>query len=115
MLRKVGYGLGIFWILAIVYLSLIPASPLPYNVWDKAQHFFAYGFLSLWFFVLARDFKICAYYALGFISLGIILEFLQILVPGREFSLIDIMANSLGVGVIWLLRKSIFKLADILD
>lgn len=106
------FYLGLIWIALIIYLSLTPASPVPSHWWDKAQHFAAYSFLTLWFFIISYSTKISTRYAMAFILLGILLEGLQGLVPNRFPSLWDIFANSLGVVLIWVFVKLIFTLRD---
>jgi len=88
---------GWLLIFTILYLSLftahIPKQSIS-NV-DKLHHFIAYGALMIWF---AQGFRgnprlIIA----GFIvAMGIAVEFLQPL-TGREFSILDMLANTGGV------------------
>lgn len=89
------------WIISIgtvSYLSVVPQLELPfYFRWsDKLYHFLAYSWLSvLPFFGFASAKKALAW-ALFMILLGIGLEFAQGFVPGRLFSIWDMIANSLG-------------------
>ena len=89
------------WILSIgtvSYLSLIPQTEfLCYFRWsDKLYHFLAYVWLSaLPFFGFAGT-KKALKWSLLMILLGIGLEFAQSFVPGRLFSIWDMVANSLG-------------------
>jgi VanZ family protein len=91
----------VVWIISIgtvSYLSVIPQVDFPfYFRWsDKLYHFLAYFCLSvLPFFGLASAKKALAW-ALLMIPLGIGLEFAQDFVPGRLFSIWDMIANSLG-------------------
>jgi glycopeptide antibiotics resistance protein len=89
------------WILSIgsvSYLSLIPqAEFLSYFRWsDKLYHFLAYVWLSFLPFFGFADTKNALKWSLSMILLGIGLEFAQSFVPGRLFSLWDMIANSLG-------------------
>lgn len=91
----------VVWIISIAavsYLSLIPQVEFPFyfRCSDKLYHFLAYFWLSvLPFFGLANAKKSLAW-ALLMILLGIALEFAQAFVPGRLFSIWDMIANSLG-------------------
>ncbi len=91
----------VVWIISIgtvSYLSVVPQVEFPfYFRWsDKLYHFLAYFWLSvLPFFGFASAKKALAW-ALLMIPLGIGLEFAQGFVPGRLFSIWDMIANSLG-------------------
>ena len=91
----------VVWIISIgtvSYLSVVPQVEFPfYFRWsDKLYHFLAYFWLSvLPFFGFASAKKSLAW-ALLMILLGIGLEFAQAFVPGRLFSIWDMIANSLG-------------------
>jgi VanZ family protein len=84
-------------ILAIGVLSLLPPeSGFRLNE-DKLGHLVAYMVLSansLYFSRSRREFVMFSLFATLY---GILLECLQGLIPGREPSLLDIMANSTGV------------------
>ena len=93
------------WVLValIAYLSLTPAPPsfeMGFEQGDKLEHFLAYGSLMLWFSQLYVRTPVRAAYALGFVALGIALEFIQ---PqfGRDFELADMAADALGVALGW--------------
>ena len=92
------------WIISLCtvsYLSLIPEAELPFDFrWsDKLCHSLAYLWLSVLpfygFFKVQRALTA----AFLIIPLGIGLEFVQAFVPGRLFSLGDMIANSLGAGI----------------
>ena len=85
----------------VIYYSLMPQVDFPVEFWnaDKLYHCAAYGWLAvlpMMGFTLRR-FALPA--ALSMIILGILLEIGQYYIPGRTFSLLDITANSLGVGL----------------
>ena len=61
---------------------------------DQILHFIIYFYLSLLFFLRYRYFSLNSAFIL--IILGFIIELIQI-VFGREFSELDILANSIGV------------------
>jgi len=61
---------------------------------DQILHFIIYFYLSLLFFLRYRYFSLNSAFIL--IILGFIIELIQI-VFGREFSELDVLANSIGV------------------
>ena len=84
--------------LVIIIVSLTPSGDLaaPGNL-DKVGHFLAYAgmtVLGLYTFTFHRA---ATFVILFSLSLGIALEFLQYFVSGRSPSLLDTVANSVGV------------------
>jgi VanZ family protein len=63
---------------------------------DKLLHFSAYLLISLLAGVLFRR-RVAFALAGGAVLLGVALEFVQKLVPGRNFEIRDMIANTLGV------------------
>jgi len=101
MNRRAGLALGWAWVAAIVFLSLTPAPPrIDLEGGDKLGHFFAYAVLSYWFcqFYFRRARLYCA---LGFVAMGVALEFAQRAVGYRSFELADMAADALGVAAGW--------------
>lgn len=112
------------WSLIILLLTLSPGEKLPkvdiFQI-DKVVHFFVFGVLMVLssyglkkIFVLkdvpSSPEMIAGAYCFG---LGIIVEILQLFVPNRSLSAIDIIANSIGVGLGYLVfrllnRKNLF-------
>jgi hypothetical protein len=95
--KKIWQAVGWVMVAIVVWLSLTPKPPeLPsFLGWDKAQHFAAYGCLMLWFGMsFTRHWR----WPLFLISLGVGLEFLQAL-TGRSFDPMDMVANTIGVGI----------------
>lgn len=105
-LRKVWLFTGWLLIALVVYLSLVPALPsIDIAAADKVAHVFAYATLTLWFLQLyPADRR--AMLVIGFIMMGIALEFLQELTASRSFEYVDIAANTGGVVLGWLLAKT---------
>jgi VanZ family protein len=101
MNRRAGLALGWAWVAAVVYLSLTPSPPtMGVEGGDKLGHFIAYAVLAYWFcrfyFHRAR-----LAYLLGFVALGVALEFGQRATGYRSFELADMAANTLGVAAGW--------------
>lgn len=92
-------------IIGITYLSLTPKYTISMGN-DKLGHFIAYGVLMLNIGLLTVESrKKIAIGALLSILYGIIMEVGQYFVPGRSFSLLDVVANMGGtfLGVILIL------------
>lgn len=98
------YILPVSWTLLIFILSSIPGNKLPYLPFygfDKLTHFLEYFILGfLWFRALGR--KVIYIVLLG-IAYGVLDEVHQIFVSNREFSMLDMTFDSLGIisGVLW--------------
>jgi VanZ family protein len=88
---------SILILIGISYLSLrLPGGhELPTN--DKVGHFVAYACLSTNLLLLTSNLK-TRIVAISFsLAYGIIMEFFQSFIPERESSLLDMLANSCGV------------------
>lgn len=86
---------------AIVWLSLTPSPPtLGFEQSDKLGHFGSYAILMFWFSQLyGKSTRIL--YVLGFVALGVALEFAQNQVGFRTFEVLDMSADALGVLLGW--------------
>jgi VanZ family protein len=101
---------GILWSLVVLVLTLIPGSAIPevgISQVDKLVHFFIFGVLMIlcsYGLKKTSDIKgaplnpllITGVYSICF---GVMIEFIQKFVPGRSFSIADMLANSIGVGL----------------
>lgn len=90
------------WVLSIAlvaYLSLSPQIDLPFDFRgiDKVYHSLAYLWLAAIPFLGFQSIKIALAGALLMIPFGIGLEYAQDYVPGRFFSVADMVANGTGV------------------
>ncbi len=115
---------AICWLLIILLLTLTPGSALPKtSLWvellsfDKVVHFFVYsvltllmiiGFTKQYTYASLRRYAVATALIVG-ISYGIIIEFVQLSVPGRDLELMDMVANSigcfLGYGIFYVIYK----------
>jgi VanZ family protein len=112
-MRKACLAAGWAWAAAIVWLSLTPAMPdLDIEHGDKLGHFAAYGLLMFWFSQLYLQRKARIAYAMGFVAMGIGLEFMQGQLGYRSYEVFDMYANTLGVLLGWaaalIMRKPLF-------
>jgi len=101
---------GWLWAAAIVFLSLTPSPPdTGVEHGDKLGHLLAYGLLMFWFCFLYRYRYTRLAYGIGWIALGIALEFAQGATGYRSFEVADMMANSLGVLLGWGISATLRK------
>lgn len=112
----------ILWALVILTITLSPGTSIPVSEsvkipnLDKVVHFLVFGVFA---YLLVKglskqdEYKFFNYYSflLSFIisaCFGIIIEFLQIIIPGRGYDPLDIMANISGI----VLGLSVYYLKD---
>jgi VanZ family protein len=101
-MRKAGLAAGWAWAAAIAWLSLTPAPPeLDVAHGDKLGHFAAYALLMFWFSQLYLRRKARIAYAVGFVAMGVGLEFMQGQLGYRTLEVFDMYANALGVLLGW--------------
>ena len=89
-----------FWgcVALVTTLSLLPPPELPsVDIWDKAAHSIAYGALMLLGGIGYRLRLSLQQIALLLFVFGVAIEIIQYRMPGREFSLQDMLANAIGI------------------
>ena len=92
------------YILLVIALSLIPTPVASSGMYsDKIAHLLAYGFMGVLAFLSVRGIKRRIYLFIVIFSLGLVLEIFQIYIPGRDMSLFDILANTAGAALGYLL------------
>jgi VanZ family protein len=100
--RRALIALGWGWVAAIIWLSLTPSPPkVDFQQSDKLGHFLAYGSLMLWFCLLYAASKTRIAYAVGFVAMGVGLEFIQGMLGYRTYEVFDMLANTIGVLLGW--------------
>ncbi len=108
---------GILGVVLVVVLSL---ASLPQElkrvpfVGDKILHVLAYMVLMFWFGAIYVGQTARWLFGLGFVTLGITLEFAQLETGFRTFEYGDMVANGLGVLVGWLLAGTRLSLGLIM-
>lgn len=103
-IRRIWLAVGWLGIALVVFLSLTPRPPdLGIEQGDKLGHFAAYAALMLWFAQIYRSRQSRWRWAIGLFALGVALELIQRWTGLRTFSYSDMAADSLGVGIGWLL------------
>jgi len=94
-------ALTIIVFIGITILSLLPPkSGIEIQSNDKINHFIAYATLAFCGLSAYNGTKVLRL-LLVFVCYGLFMEWMQGLVPGREQSLYDALANSLGVAIGW--------------
>jgi len=107
-------GSLILVITGIAILSLLPPKSIEkLGEHDKINHFIAYSVLSLNFGLVIKKLKSYLLYLPGLIGYGLLLEYCQGFIPGREPSWLDAIANSTGVCVGFLFYFGYLKLKQI--
>jgi VanZ family protein len=81
----------------VAIISLQPGDGSSIGPYDKVAHFLTYGIFA----VLAHRLKLSGrqfmYVCIGIVAYSGLLEVAQSFVPGREMSVLDLLANTLGV------------------
>jgi VanZ family protein len=102
-LHRLWLAIGWVLVLLVVYLSLVPAPPtIDIEQGDKYGHILAFGTLMIWFAQLYAQPAARVAVAVGFVALGIGIEFAQELTTYRSFERADMMADTIGVALGWL-------------
>ena len=121
MARRYRRGFALLALLAALFIawgSLTPSDELPSNLpWDKLNHFIGYGGLAG--LLGLASWRLASTLALT-IGYGVLMEYAQILVPGRfGGDWADILANSLGalvaVSALAMLRYRLHRHRNIAD
>jgi VanZ family protein len=107
-LRWRGWWLALGWllVLAILWLSLTPSPPqIDIEQGDKLGHALGYAVLMFWFSQLHGSRRARIACALGFVAMGIAIEFAQRATGYRSFEVLDMLADAAGVAVGWVLAR----------
>jgi hypothetical protein len=96
--RKAWFATGVGFICLVIYLSLTP-SPIIIDSVDgiKTGHFIAYSWLMLWFAQIYPSWRARAAWGLGFVLMGVALEYAQAMTGYRHFAYTDMRDNAFGV------------------
>lgn len=100
---------GWMMVLAIVAGSLVPSGvvePVLPDWNDKLIHIVAYAIVMFWFGMLDRAARRQAWWALGFVALGVAIEFAQGATGYRDFEVGDMTADAAGVALGWAFART---------
>ncbi len=96
-LSKISAAFFFVFLIAIEYLALTPAQiKLIENSWDKANHFIAFAALYVTLHFGFSRLNLGAKVAI-LLAYGIQIEIMQSFVPNRYFSLLDVVADGIGI------------------
>jgi len=87
-----GWGMAV----SVLVLSLIPIDVDLGQGSDKVEHFIAYAGLAFWFGLLYAGWRRQLGFAVGFILMGVVIEFLQGMTDYRDFEVADMVADAIG-------------------
>jgi len=111
LLKRNSLWLAILVTIAIALLSLIKiesTQPINIKYLDKLLHLISYVVLSfLWFTAFIKSKKIILVF-ISCIAYGVLLEFLQAQTGYRTYEYADMLANSLGVLIGYLIFSKLF-------
>jgi VanZ family protein len=83
---------------SILVLVLLPSGNLPgFTWWDKLNHFSAFFTLTCLLYFSFNKAKWLSCVALPLLVFGLLLEILQLLSGYRQFSLLDVLADGVGI------------------
>ncbi len=95
-----------FWLCfgLTAYLSLLPQEFLPsgINIWDKLSHSIAFAALALSAALGWPKRDIFRSVLIPLLLFGVLIEVMQYFIPGREFSLLDMLADAIGIIIVWI-------------
>jgi VanZ family protein len=102
--KWVWVSLGLLFVCAITILSLVDLKPIEGALLqDKIMHVLAYGFLMGWFAQIYWHLKARVLLVVVLVAMGVGVEYLQSMVSYRQFDTLDMVANTSGVLLAWLM------------
>ena len=109
--RKIWLGIGLLLIAIVVQQTLTP-SPVGVaeKFSDKFLHVVGYFVLMGWFVQLCHQEKINLIWLVFFVVMGVGLEFLQGMSGVRQYEVNDMLANTCGAVLAWLLSCTRFSM-----
>ena len=100
MVRKLAKIAFVIGSVAVIALSLLPQETLPdTGLWDKWNHTFAYAVLTLSGGIGFKGLRSLLILGVGLMVLGAGLELAQSVIPDRDGSIYDVLANLIGVAI----------------
>jgi VanZ family protein len=103
-------GVGVFLLFAVAVSSVIDIPPPLKAIMmkDKVVHSLAYASLMGWFSQIYRHDLTRLLLAIGLVSMGVGMEFIQGFTATRQFDVLDMVANTSGVTLAWALAYTWF-------
>ena len=111
--QNVWLFIGIAMIVFVIYETLTSSPIQPgFKISDKMLHIVGYFGMMGWFVQIFKSRNQQLVLAVGFVSMGIMLEFIQGWGGIRHYEVADMVANASGVILAWLL--SLTRFSDVL-
>ncbi|MFK7855835.1 MAG: VanZ family protein [Granulosicoccus sp.] len=103
--KRLWLGLGLLMVAIVTLGSVISIPPTikAFMLQDKVLHTLAYACLMAWFAQIYRHDLTRLLLVIALTGMGIGIEFIQGMVPHRQFDLLDMIANTSGVVLAWAL------------
>lgn len=103
-------------VVVVCVLSLLPADDLPsIDLWDKYEHFLAYGELAFLGLIAFPGKRWAIAIILFLVAQGALIEIFQTFVPGRNGDLLDLIANAIGLLIGCFLAWTVIRFVPALD
>ena len=100
MVRRLAKTAFFIGLVAVTTLSLLPQETLPETAaWDKLNHALAYGVLAVLGGFGFKGWRSLLMVGIGLVVLGAGLELVQSVIPDRDGSITDALANFIGVAI----------------
>jgi VanZ family protein len=99
MKKNLGIAAFVSYAALVAFVSLQPASGVSIGHYDKLGHFLAYATFAFLARGISRSRQYFTYVCCAIVVYGALMEFGQSLVPGRDMSALDFLANTMGVVV----------------
>ncbi len=100
MIRKISKTAFFVGLVVVIALSLLPNETRPETgLWDKWEHILAYGVLAVLGGFGFKGWRSLLMVGIGLVVLGAGLELAQSVIPDRDGSTYDALANFVGVAI----------------
>jgi len=93
----------------VAILSLQPGGESSIGPYDKVAHFLTYGIFAVLALRLNLSGRQYMYVCIGIVAYSGMLEVAQSFVPGREMSVLDLLANASGVVLVALFSGAVLS------
>ena len=112
MKKTLGIAAFVSYAALLAFASLQPGSGVSIGHYDKLGHFLAYAIFAFLAWGISRSGQYFTYLCCAIVIYGALMEFGQSLVPGRDMSALDFLANTMGVIVGAVLCMKLFTIGN---
>jgi len=96
-------GFVLIGFICLMSVISVPAPVKSFLMNDKLMHVAVYGCLMGWFAQIFRHDLMRLGLVAAFIAMGVGMEYVQSMVPSRQFEVLDMIANTSGIVLAWAL------------